>query len=129
MTNLQQTLSKREQVALSILNAILSSTRASSHSPESGIHQSFQYADEFLKKSALESSAPLDTKGVEVVGALLRFAESHVCGHDETHRGGTIWEICNSCGAKWADDRGGKPPFKWPASIERAREYLTQATK
>jgi len=37
------------------------------------------------------------------------FAARNHCTHEETYRGGAIWEICSSCGAKWADDEGGKP--------------------
>jgi hypothetical protein len=61
---------------------------------------------------------------VEALTDLLHWAEHQVCEHDSTHRGGAIWEICDNCGAKWADDQGGKPELKWPAAIERARAAL-----
>lgn len=70
---------------------------------------------------ALSTSATLGRKTVE---DLLAFAESRICTHEETHRGGLIWEICNSCGRKWADDEGGKPKFKWPDAIKNARTLL-----
>lgn len=60
----------------------------------------------------------------EALTRLLSFAEQQVCTHEETHRGGAIWEICDMCGAKWADDEGGKPDFEWPAEIEAARGLL-----
>lgn len=51
---------------------------------------------------------------------LLDYSYKNTCQHDETHRGGVLWEICDSCGAKWADDRGGKPlwmdPPEWTAA-------------
>ena len=60
----------------------------------------------------------------EIMTNLLHFAESQTCQHDETHRGGAIWEICNQCGAKWADDEGGRPEFKWPDAIAGAQLFL-----
>jgi len=53
-----------------------------------------------------------------------RYAEVQVCTHEETHRGGAIWEICDSCGASWADDRGGKPAFREDMAITSARNAL-----
>ena len=55
---------------------------------------------------------------------LLREIERQTCTHEETHRGGFLWEICDSCGAKWADDEGGKPEFKWSKAVERAHAML-----
>lgn len=60
----------------------------------------------------------------EALGALLGYAESNRCAHDDTYRGGAIWEICNDCGAKWADDRGGKPKFREPKEFGQARAAL-----
>lgn len=60
----------------------------------------------------------------KVMRDLLQYAEVQICTHEETHRGGAIWEICDSCGAQWADDCGGKPKFKWPDAILNARAYL-----
>lgn len=34
-----------------------------------------------------------------------------------------------SSGAKWADDEGGKPEFKWPKVVERAHAMLAAAPK
>lgn len=55
---------------------------------------------------------------VEAIQGLLKFAP--VCYHTNTHRGGSIWEICDDCGAEWADDRGGKPEYEDPAEVEAA---------
>ena len=60
---------------------------------------------------------------------LLREIERQTCAHEETHRGGFLWEICDSCGAKWADDEGGKPEFKWPKVVEKARAMLEATTE
>ncbi len=63
---------------------------------------------------------------MEVIAGLIYEVERNICPHEETHRGGQ-WEICDMCGAKWADDRGGKPEFKWPEVVERARAMLAAA--
>lgn len=57
---------------------------------------------------------------------LLAWAERNTCTHEDTHRGGTLWEICDYCGQKWADDEGGRPSFEWPAEIVAARNALAQ---
>ena len=64
----------------------------------------------------------------EALTQLLSYAERQICAHDNTHRGGAIWEICDDCGAKWADDEGGKPEFKWSNEIEAARAALAAST-
>ena len=47
--------------------------------------------------------------------------------HENTHRGGAIWTICDDCGQKWADDEGGMPGFAVPAAIQNAEALLTAA--
>ena len=63
---------------------------------------------------------------IKALEDLLRYAERQTCLHEETHRGGAIWEICDSCGAQWADDRGGKPEnaHEWPDEIAAAQEVV-----
>jgi hypothetical protein len=51
----------------------------------------------------------------------------NTCTHEETQRGGVIWEICDLCGAKWADDRGGKPEWKDPPEWTAACAALAKA--
>ena len=63
----------------------------------------------------------------QLVQELVREVERSTCAHEETHRGGFNWEICDMCGAKWADDEGGKPEFKWPDAVEKARAMLAAA--
>ena len=53
---------------------------------------------------------------MEALERLLLRDMMNTCQHEETHRGGAIWEICDQCDAKWADDRGGKP--KWQEPVE-----------
>lgn len=55
----------------------------------------------------------------EALEEALKIAHRHVCLHEERHRGGIIWEICDMCGAKWADDRGGFKEDKDVAALER----------
>ncbi len=54
------------------------------------------------------------------------YAAINTCLHEETHRGGVIWEICDTCGMKWADDRGGKPQSasEMPNVIKNAYKIL-----
>lgn len=63
-------------------------------------------------------------KVLDLLRGLVREVEHKTCCHEKTHRGGAIWEICDYCGAKWADDEGGKPEFAWPESVEKARAFL-----
>lgn len=60
----------------------------------------------------------------EALANLVSHIERETCQHDETYRGGAIWEICRDCGAKWADDEGGRPEFKWPECVKTARTML-----
>ena len=66
---------------------------------------------------------------MEVIAGLVYEVERNICPHEETHRGGSIWEICDMCGSRWADDRGGKPEFKWPEVVEKARAMLAAASE
>lgn len=62
---------------------------------------------------------------VEALKALLRRDERNTCTHEETYRGGAIWEICRACGARWADDEGGKP--EWDDPLEWINSYAALA--
>jgi hypothetical protein len=55
---------------------------------------------------------------------LLDYSERNTCQHEETHRGGFLWEICDVCGDKWADDMGGKTEWKDPPEWVAARAAL-----
>jgi hypothetical protein len=66
----------------------------------------------------------------DALGELRNYAIRFVCYHDETHRGGAIWEICDQCGQMWADDEGGKPKeFKEPEAIRKANTALSNLNK
>jgi hypothetical protein len=61
-----------------------------------------------MQNSALELRYILE-EALQHLKKVLTHAEQNTCLHEETHRGGVLWEICDSCGMKWADDKGGKP--------------------
>ena len=59
---------------------------------------------------------------------LLARDERNTCQHENTHRGGAIWEICDDCGAKWADDHGGKPAWVDPIEWDLASAAIAKTT-
>lgn len=73
----------------------------------------------------------MNNRQIEIFKNLLSYAERNTCLHEETHRGGLMWEICDSCGRKWADDEGGKPEdaHEWPKEIEEAQNLLDSLDK
>jgi hypothetical protein len=70
---------------------------------------------------------PLGEALVDALEALLLRDEQNTCRHENTHRGGAIWKICDDCGAQWAVDRGGKPPWEEPPEWTRARAVIQEA--
>jgi hypothetical protein len=65
----------------------------------------------------------------EALKRLLDYSERYTCKHEETHRGGFLWEICDVCGDKWADDMGGKTEWKDPPEWLAARAALAGEVK
>lgn len=57
---------------------------------------------------------------------LLAHVDRTTCRHEQTHRGGAIWTICDNCGTKWADDRGGFKPYADTKEVAAARRQLAQ---
>lgn len=82
------------------------------------------HAKEIATLSAPASGAERMTAGEvdwrKVMRDLLREHDKHICLHEETHRGGVIWTICDHCGRKWADDEGGFQPYEEPAAVTAA---------
>ena len=83
----------------------------------------------------MEMAADAEARGVdeltalrkqdtELIRQLVEYIEQNTCQHEETHRGGAIWEICDGCNAQWVDDYGGKPNFAWAPIVLAARERL-----
>lgn len=90
--------------------------------------------DESMREALARLILPSATGGksvdrlVKALRGLLNYAERKTCLHDETHRAGLIWEICDSCGKKWSDGEGGKPldAHMWPKEIEYAQGVLDE---
>lgn len=78
-------------------------------------------------KSYYAQPVALPDGWVAVMQALVHHIEQETCQHEETYRGGAIWEICRDCGEKWSDDRNPKPEFAWPKCVEDARVLLAAA--
>lgn len=83
--------------------------------------------DEAIAVAKRINPAPGVPDDVVLVRGLVEHIERNTCTHEETHRSGAIWEVCDSCGARWADDEGGRPTFKWPPIVEKARAELAAA--
>lgn len=60
---------------------------------------------------------------------LLHLDQKNTCAHEDTHRGGSIWTICDACGTKWADDEGGKPEWTPPAEWTKAEAVISKLAK
>ena len=71
-------------------------------------------AETLAAENARLGALPLKDEVERVVRALLERDEQNTCTHEETHRGGFLWEICDQCGAKWAEEQGGKPDWTDP---------------
>lgn len=80
--------------------------------------------DESEANARLIAAAPCMLEALRMV---LNYAERETCKHEETWRGGAIWEICSCCGAKWADDEGGKPEWQDPPEWAAARAAIAKA--
>lgn len=75
---------------------------------------------------------PIPTGGGEAdlraaLKALLDHVDINTCLHEDTHRGGLIWTICDACDAKWADDEGGFVPHVDGPAVAAARTILAAA--
>ncbi len=70
---------------------------------------------------------PAEQAVTEALRDLLDHVDRNTCAHEDTYRGGSIWTICDSCGQKWADDRGGVIPYSDPEPVAKARAALKAA--
>ena len=77
-----------------------------------------------LSLASTERRATISSQRAEIrdlkarLDAALALAGKHICPHEERHRGGVIWEFCDNCDAKWADDEGGFKPNPDAALLE-----------
>lgn len=60
----------------------------------------------------------------EALRGLIDHVDCETCTHEETHRGGHIWTICDCCGRKWADDEGGFVPHQDAPAVAIARATI-----
>jgi|GEM_PF-2266259 len=79
------------------------------------------YADVLARAKAAEDRL---SRATEHLSRALDHYDRGVCLHESVHRGGSIWTICDECGRKWADDKGGFQPHVDPPEIRAAREFL-----
>ena len=77
-------------------------------------------SESFARTKAEAEVAALRT----TLSELLFYVDQNTCTHEATHRGGAIWTICDDCGEKWADDRGGFVPYSDPEPVAHARAAL-----
>ena len=100
------------------------------YGPEVVIANELSYINETLREMLNHiERGKNDTVNHEILQALkdvTEYAAVNTCVHEETYRGGTIWEICSQCGMKWADDEGGKPDdaHELPGPIRKAYDIL-----
>lgn len=64
------------------------------------------------------------TRLLALVRDLLAEIDRSKCHHEDTHRGGVLWTICDGCGKKWADDEGGFVPHQDSTAVIAARSVL-----
>jgi hypothetical protein len=68
----------------------------------------------------------LNNKLADALRELLNHVDRETCVHESTHRGGALWTICDGCGMKWADDRGGFVPHTDAVAVAQAREAIAE---
>jgi ribosomal protein L37AE/L43A len=78
----------------------------------------------WLRNQADRSDKAKNARLRDALKNLVSYAERSECQHENTHRGGAIWTICDDCGGKWADDQGGFKPYCEPVEITAARQAL-----
>lgn len=113
-----------EEVRLLSLAAERDAMRAKVERPESGVsYETFVSAMQIVtvERDALQAE---NARLRKVLEKLVSYAERNECHHENTHRGGIIWTICDDCGGMWADDKGGLKPYCEPAEITNARAAL-----
>lgn len=82
-------------------------------------------SDLATKMSVIVDKAEAESANLRTLLAnLVDHVDTITCRHDNTHRGGSIWTICDDCDAKWADDRGGFVPYSDDPALAAARIAL-----
>lgn len=88
-----------------------------------------QLENSATKKALVDPRDALLGRALEALRALMRRSQRDLCHHEETHRGGVLWEICDHCGAKWADDEGGKPEWRDPEEWDQGYAVIAEIEK
>lgn len=89
-----------------------------------GIYRHLNSEFRFLGSGFVPRYAAFAAEAEMLLRNLAEFVDQNTCQHEETHRGGAIWEICDGCGQKWADDEGGKPEFAHAPPVAAALYYF-----
>jgi hypothetical protein len=90
--------------------------------------QMFGEIEDLIDQIVGLSRTRINSGTLSVLKAVTDYAARNTCLHEETHRGGAIWEICDQCGMKWADDEGGMPAnaHELPKEIEDAYDLILE---
>ena len=81
---------------------------------------------ELVISSGVSIKDPLAKEAAESLEYALNELGKTVCLHEETHRAGAIWTICDQCERKWADDRNPFTPYREPPELTQAYSTLTK---
>lgn len=77
-------------------------------------------------RGQIEAMREAIKKAYEALAKMLHRDERNTCRHEETHRAGYLWEICETCGMRWADDEGGRPEFTPPNEWQIAESAIAK---
>lgn len=92
----------------------------------------FAYSQEALDAYAEQAvrDALAVSNGVElrpILVDLLAYVDLNTCTHENRHKAGTLWTICDDCGRKWAADRNPYKRHQDAPAVAAARAALETA--
>ena len=84
---------------------------------------------EYVLAGALALLSKLRAEGDEraALSGLLDYVDRNTCTHENRHKAGTLWTICDDCGRKWASDRNPYTPHQDAPAVAAARAALARA--
>ncbi|WP_454676633.1 hypothetical protein [Achromobacter marplatensis] len=88
---------------------------------------------EYVLAGALALLSKLRAEGVQAgderaaLSGLLDYVDRNTCTHENRHKVGTLWTICDDCGRKWASDRNPYTPHQDAPAVAAARAALASA--
>jgi hypothetical protein len=86
------------------------------------------YATDYAEQAAREALAV--SNGVDlrpILADLLAYVDLNTCTHENRHKAGTLWTICDDCGRKWAADRNPYKRHQDAPAVAAARAALETA--